>query len=138
MALNFGKEESTGKRLDLGIFDKLEYLVVFIYQVLGIEPVVNETEKRRIYVFEDYRMSLALDYWTVESSAKEVGRIILGDNLVDSKLLLGGSFADNDGHEALGFRRAMVCQKKKLESRVDLEERGFETAFFIKKTTYEK
>lgn len=78
-------------------------------------------------------MSLTLDHCTVESSAKKVGRIIVGDSLVDLELLLGESFADNDGHEALGFRRAMVFQKNKLESRVDHGRRGFETVLIKKK-----
>jgi hypothetical protein len=73
-------------------------------------------------------LSLTIDHCTAESSAKEVERIILGDYLVNSKLLLGRSIADNDGYETLGLRRAMVCQKKKLESRVDYGRRGFETA----------
>jgi hypothetical protein len=138
IALKFDKEESTGKRPDLGVFDKLEFLTVFIYQLLGVEPVVNETEKRRIYIFEDHRLSLAPDHCTAESSAKEVGRIKVGDNLVDSELLLGGSFADNDGNEALGFRRAMICQKKKFESRVDYGRRGFKSALIEKKKKKKK
>ena len=85
---------------------------------------------QHLNIFEDYRLSLAIDYCTIESSAKEVGRIVLGDNLVDSKLLLGRSSADNDGHEVLGFRRAMVYQKRKLESRVDLEEEGLRPPLF--------
>ncbi|PMD12157.1 hypothetical protein NA56DRAFT_666580 [Hyaloscypha hepaticicola] len=108
IVLKFGNEEPTGKRPNLGVFDKLEVLSVFIYQLLGVEPVANETEKRRINIFEGHRLNLALDRYTVESSAKEIGRIMVGDSLVDSELLLRASFADNDGHEALGFRRAMM------------------------------
>jgi hypothetical protein len=54
VALKFGKEEPTGKRSNLRVFDELKTLSVFIFQVLGVEPIINETENCRIYIFEDY------------------------------------------------------------------------------------